>query len=60
MSTETCTLNIKGVRMRGQITLFDWDYEDCPKDFDLSQYMNPPEGEEGGDFADTERPNGES
>lgn len=46
--------------MRGQITLFDWDYEDCPKDFDLSQFMNPPEGEEGGDFADTERPNGES
>ena len=35
--------------MKGQITLFDWDYEDCPKDFDLSQFMNPPEwGEEEG------------
>lgn len=34
-----------------QITLWDWSPEDCPNqgtggcgpDFDLSQYMNPPE-----------------
>ena len=30
-----------------QLTLWDWSPEDCPKqetgDFDLSQYMNPPE-----------------
>lgn len=33
--------------MNEQITLWDWSPEDCPKqgtgDFDLSQYMNPPE-----------------
>lgn len=33
-----------------QLTFWDWSPEDCPKqetgDFDLSQYMNPPEGKE--------------
>lgn len=34
--------------IKGQMSLFEWASEDCPKEFDLSKYMNPPVYEEEG------------